>query len=431
MTKRSMRLKEASLFWNKYNGDSFDEDEEEDLLNGCQTLSKRPKWMTAPYPSSLNMASADAQLPHSSTGNRSPALTVKVPIKKPFHRRLKPEVKENGADVEIVDLSNSGSTSPTETRPPLTNLSVRTKTKQQQFSDVTYPGSSSRPTHVHERRQNGVHPSMMNTFTSSMRMNKSTVSAVPKQTALHEIFKIDEKLKYSQLLADYHKSSTNFKTSSTISETPQQRKVWTQSLSNTTPKSVSSPRLVETIDLTGEEKKRTRIKVKPYQSTVISSDEDEVKILEEMPITRVNSLEKKLSQNCLVSPQWIIEMQQKYSEKERESLRQVEEEKLKKELYAKHNQSRRLEALDARIRNHLKITDIVLDDTEDEQALVELTPEMNEKIKAALRPNPPSEVLVEGFGQRLTRNDIQTLNRLNWLNDEVIHHYIRLKRYRQ
>ncbi|KAG8325040.1 SUMO1 sentrin specific peptidase 1 [Homalodisca vitripennis] len=240
------------------------------------------------------------------------------------------------------------------------------------------------------------------------------------------IFKIDEKLKYSQLLADYHKSSTNFKTSSTISETPQQRKVWTQSLSNTTPKSVSSPRLVETIDLTGEEKKRTRIKVKPYQSTVISSDEDEVKILEEMPITRVNSLEKKLSHNCLVSPQWIIEMQQKYSEKERESLRQVEEEKLKKELYAKHNQSRRLEALDARIRNHLKITDIVLDDTEDEQALVELTPEMNEKIKAALRPNPPSEVLVEGFGQRLTRNDIQTLNRLNWLNDEVINFYLNL-----
>lgn len=28
--------------------DSVDEDEEDDIITGCQTLSKRPKWMTNP-----------------------------------------------------------------------------------------------------------------------------------------------------------------------------------------------------------------------------------------------------------------------------------------------------------------------------------------------------------------------------------------------
>uniref|UniRef100_A0A1B6KPG0 Ubiquitin-like protease family profile domain-containing protein n=1 Tax=Graphocephala atropunctata TaxID=36148 RepID=A0A1B6KPG0_9HEMI len=427
MAKRTISLKKASLFWKKYNGDSVDEDEEEeDILSGCQTLNKRPKWMTSAYPSTVNMASNDVNLAHSSGGSKTNMLAVKVPIRKSFHHRLKPEIKENGAEaIEVIDLeSNNGSSvSPVDARPPLIDLSVRPKTKKQQLvADVTYPGSSSRPchrNHIHERRQNGVHPSLMNTFTSSLRMSKSPVSSLLEETTLNETFKIDEKKKYSELLKEYQKSL------STKSETPKQRKFWTQSSLNSKPKAASSSRPMETIDLTIE-KKRTYIKAKPYQSPVLSSDDEEVKIFEERPIGRVNSLEKKLSHNSLVSTQWLMDIQQKYSEKERERLRQVEEEKLKKDLYSGHNQSRRMEALDARIRNHLKITDIVLDDTEGVQLLPEITPQMNEKINAALKPNPSSEVLVEGFSQRITRKDIQTLNRLNWLNDEVINFYLNL-----
>ena len=44
---------------------------------------------------------------------------------------------------------------------------------------------------------------------------------------------------------------------------------------------------------------------------------------------------------------------------------------------------------------------------------------MQIKIENALVPVPPNEVLVEGFGQRITRRDFQTLKGLNWLNDEV------------
>lgn len=44
-----------------YSRDSIDEEEDDDVITGCQTLSKRPRWMTSPYSSTLNMA-ADGEL---------------------------------------------------------------------------------------------------------------------------------------------------------------------------------------------------------------------------------------------------------------------------------------------------------------------------------------------------------------------------------
>ena len=56
---------------------------------------------------------------------------------------------------------------------------------------------------------------------------------------------------------------------------------------------------------------------------------------------------------------------------------------------------------------------------EEEEELVALTLEMEDEIDAALVPHPPDETLLEGFKLLITRHDIQTLNGLNWLNDEV------------
>lgn len=64
---------------------------------------------------------------------------------------------------------------------------------------------------------------------------------------------------------------------------------------------------MECIDLTKDEKQpqRLAISAKPYQSP----DTSEIDILEErLPVTRVNSLEKKLSNNNLISLQWIKDL---------------------------------------------------------------------------------------------------------------------------
>ena len=45
---------------------------------------------------------------------------------------------------------------------------------------------------------------------------------------------------------------------------------------------------------------------------------------------------------------------------------------------------------------------------------------MEKEIKNVFRNGNQDEVLSEAFRLSITRKDIQTLNHLNWLNDEVI-----------
>lgn len=45
--------------------------------------------------------------------------------------------------------------------------------------------------------------------------------------------------------------------------------------------------------------------------------------------------------------------------------------------------------------------------------------EMEKEIKSVFRGGNQDEVLSEAFRLTITRKDIQTLNNLNWLNDEV------------
>ena len=51
--------------------------------------------------------------------------------------------------------------------------------------------------------------------------------------------------------------------------------------------------------------------------------------------------------------------------------------------------------------------------------LSELGDEAEDMISAALVGYPGHEVLSEGFRLQITRNDMDTLSGLNWLNDEV------------
>ncbi len=44
---------------------------------------------------------------------------------------------------------------------------------------------------------------------------------------------------------------------------------------------------------------------------------------------------------------------------------------------------------------------------------------MEKEVSRTLRGGSQDEILSEGFRLTITRKDLQTLNHLNWLNDEV------------
>ncbi|XP_035239550.1 sentrin-specific protease 1 [Anguilla anguilla] len=62
----------------------------------------------------------------------------------------------------------------------------------------------------------------------------------------------------------------------------------------------------------------------------------------------------------------------------------------------------------------------------EEPEFPELTEAMQLQVSQALRGGSQDEVLSEGFRLTITRKDIQTLNNLNWLNDEVINFYMNM-----
>lgn len=141
-----------------------------------------------------------------------------------------------------------------------------------------------------------------------------------------------------------------------------------------------------------------------------------------------NTLRDQLAVKAVMREDFIPEVAKRYNERIQQRYREAEELKKMTCVLSKHNRLAREAALEEHLNRSMRLYEAVLDETEDqEEALLPtLTEEMMKHVKNALIPRPPDEVLVEGYGLRITRKDIHTLADLNWLNDEVINFYMNL-----
>ncbi|XP_030410341.1 sentrin-specific protease 1 isoform X1 [Gopherus evgoodei] len=136
---------------------------------------------------------------------------------------------------------------------------------------------------------------------------------------------------------------------------------------------------------------------------------------------------------------WIKELTSVYDSRARERLRQIEEQKA----LALQLQSQRLQEqehliqdpvdLNLRVPLEKEIPVTVLPEekenaksADNEDEFPEITEEMEKEIKSVFLSGNQDEVLSEAFRLTITRKDIQTLNNLNWLNDEIINFYMNL-----
>uniref|UniRef100_A0ABM5FPC8 Sentrin-specific protease 1 isoform X2 n=1 Tax=Pogona vitticeps TaxID=103695 RepID=A0ABM5FPC8_9SAUR len=133
---------------------------------------------------------------------------------------------------------------------------------------------------------------------------------------------------------------------------------------------------------------------------------------------------------------WIKELTSVYDFRARERLRHIEEQKA----LALQLQNQRLQKQEISIPDsvdlHLRVplekeipVTIVPEDNkveDGEEQFPDITEEMEREIKNVLRSGNQDEVLSEAFRLTITRKDIQTLNNLNWLNDEIINFYMNM-----
>lgn len=146
------------------------------------------------------------------------------------------------------------------------------------------------------------------------------------------------------------------------------------------------------------------------------------------------------SPNFFQAELWIKELTSVYDSRARERLRQIEEQKaLALQLQNQRLQEQEHAVLDS-IELHLRVPlekeipvtvaqetgkkSHELTNSEDE--FPEITEEMEKEIKNVFRTGNQDEVLSEAFRLTITRKDIQTLNHLNWLNDEIINFYMNM-----
>ncbi|CAH1390774.1 unnamed protein product [Nezara viridula] len=207
------------------------------------------------------------------------------------------------------------------------------------------------------------------------------------------------------------------------------------------------------VDLTSDDDEVTEVKINPstaskndsrnsvrYVATppVIEINED-TSVLSVSPkngtrmgVTRVNSFEVKLKDHPCTHQDWVVNLMKDYEETQKSFIETRD--RYYKEATAWSDENRRAfeEILEKKLERHLKITEALITETPEEKysPIIKPLPTLSKaaelKIKAALVRSPEHEVLTEKFNLKITRRDIQTLNGLNWLNDEVINFYMQL-----
>ncbi|XP_076164837.1 uncharacterized protein LOC143145388 [Ptiloglossa arizonensis] len=154
------------------------------------------------------------------------------------------------------------------------------------------------------------------------------------------------------------------------------------------------------------------------------------KLIQTKQIERVatNTLRDQLAAKAIIRHDFVPQISKRYNERIEQHCKEAKELRKMTYMLSKHNRLVREASLEEHLARSMKLCEAVLDESEEpeETLLPTLTEEMLQDVKNALIPRPPDEVLIEGFGLRITRKDIHTLADLNWLNDEVINFYMNL-----
>lgn len=180
---------------------------------------------------------------------------------------------------------------------------------------------------------------------------------------------------------------------------------------------------------------RSRRKTKPVEVIEVESDDDSdqsVIITKEEPPSRwKTTLSATPFGLSHYTTDWLKGWQKQISNQKEQTKEDIERAamvlKSKKADYKEI-----VDQMERDIQNKLTLSTIEIleeayeDEEEEKEELPEITPKMDEEIEGALHPHPPEEVLVEAFHLQIRRRDMETLQDLNWLNDEVINFYMNL-----
>ncbi|KAF5294198.1 hypothetical protein FQR65_LT10909 [Abscondita terminalis] len=283
---------------------------------------------------------------------------------------------------------------------------------------------------------------------NQLKMNRPQIgSSVSNQS-----FRLGEKMKYKQLLSEVAAHNSSFTNSFSNYSTPQ-GKIFIDNSTTRGAKLVDmalkkGTKMTTFVDLTINGTTDVPRKQMSTVDTIrkvlgesssepiaIKDTDSDIEILPNPPspkpdikVDRVNSLKKIVDASEETHTDWLkrmIEKHKKDVEKFESDIRNQTAQRKKLGQVTSEIQAQRLQ--DQMVKC-LKIKDIVFPVRLEEVAFPELSEDDEYRIDRALKGkrSSTSEVLAQKFNLNITRADIQTLDGLNWLNDEVINFYMNL-----
>ncbi|KAF5274709.1 hypothetical protein FQA39_LY07101 [Lamprigera yunnana] len=300
--------------------------------------------------------------------------------------------------------------------------------------------------------QNGSKKDFTSPILSSIRDMKTrfNFSRPPvRSTTLDQSFRLDEKMKYKQLLAQAAPNYCALRNSFSKYSSPlgkifndtsgrRGRKLTEMSLNKDKPSAFIDLTVNGINELprkpfsTKDAIKKVLDKFTPEPIIIKDSDSD-VEILPQPPspkpdikIERVNSLKKIIDTSEETHAEWLDKIIEKHRNNVAKFDRDIRNQIAQTEKLGEVTSEIQAQRLEDQMVKCLKIKDIILPVRFD-FSFPELSDEDEYIIDRALNGKRPStELLVQKFNLKLTRADILTLEGLNWLNDEVINFYMNL-----
>lgn len=228
------------------------------------------------------------------------------------------------------------------------------------------------------------------------------------QSALTEVFNLDEKRNYQELIrksAAITKPTVLYRPSNSINLVEDSASL--RSTQRSQKKSLDELKLVER----GIALEKDLISTKEYDPITVASlnsdsDVEEVpseKSSSSVRIQPVNTLRDLNSDKAVVNNKWLENLDSKYKKKRQETQSKLTDVRLESDIISKLNAEQNLALIQHKLKHVLSIPESLIEEVPAAVELPELTSEQEKLINRALGPGPAGQLLIEKFNLRIHR----------------------------
>lgn len=236
------------------------------------------------------------------------------------------------------------------------------------------------------------------------------------RTTLSEVFNLDEKKNYQELIkqvASSMKPATFGRRPLDIINLADESASFRNTL-RTQKKSLDEIKTLEK-GLLAETDSIANKEYDPITVASLNSSDSEVEVVHSESssssarIGPINTLKDSHKDKAITSTNWLTNLDTKYKKKKAETQEKLKDARRESDIISKVNSEQKIAQLEHKLKYELSIPESLFEEPQATVELPPLTPEQEKLVNRALGPGPPGQLLIEKFNLRIHRYNFLTL----------------------